>query len=105
MIASSMTIPTIRVSASIVIWFNVKPIAAISAKVEMIEVGMATAAISVVRQLARNRKMTIAAKNAAFDQVVPDVLDRRLDEDRLIADHLGLDILRQRRRDLVQPLP
>ena len=60
--ASSITMPTISVSASMVIWFSVKPMAAISAKVEMMEVGMATAAISVVRMLARKRKMMIAAR-------------------------------------------
>ena len=62
MMASSITMPTIRVSASMVIWFSVNPMAAISAKVEMMEVGMAIAAISVVRMLARNRKMMMAAK-------------------------------------------
>ena len=60
--ASSITMPTIRVSASMVIWLSVNPIAAISAKVEMMEVGIAMAAISVVRMLARNRKMMMAAK-------------------------------------------
>ena len=62
MMASSITMPTISVSASMVIWLSVKPMAAIRAKVEMIEVGIATAAISVVRILARNRKMMIDAK-------------------------------------------
>ncbi len=51
--ASSITMPTISVSASMVIWFRSKPMAAIKAKVEMMEVGMATAEISVVRMLAR----------------------------------------------------
>ena len=60
--ASSITIPTISVSASMVMLFSVNPIAAISAKVEMIEVGMAMAAISVVRMFARKMKMMIAAK-------------------------------------------
>jgi uncharacterized membrane protein YqhA len=68
--ASSITMPTIRVSASMVMLFSVKPMAAISAKVEMMDVGMATAAISVVRMFARKMKMMMAAKNAAFDQVV-----------------------------------
>ena len=45
-----------------VIWFSVKPMAAIRAKVEMMDVGMAMAAISVVRMLARKRKMMMAAK-------------------------------------------
>ena len=34
-------------------------------------------------------------EEAAFDQVALDVIDGGLDEDRLIADHLGLDIRRQ----------
>ena len=55
MMASSITMPTMRVSASMVIWLSVKPIAAIKANVEMIDVGIAMAAISVVRTLARNR--------------------------------------------------
>ena len=38
-----------------------KPIAAISAKVEISEVGMAIAAISVVRMFARKMKMTTDA--------------------------------------------
>ena len=50
-IASSMTMPTISVSASMVIWFSVKPSAAITAKAPMIEVGIAIAAISVERKL------------------------------------------------------
>ena len=41
--------PTISVSASIVIWFNEYPIAAIRAKAAMIDVGIASAAINVVR--------------------------------------------------------
>ena len=60
--ASSITMPTISVSASMLIWFSVKFMAAISVKVEMMETGIATAAISVVRMLARNRKMTAAAR-------------------------------------------
>src|ERR1039458_8019696 len=60
MMASSITMPTIRVKASMVIWLRVNPMAAIRAKVEMIEVGMAMEAIRVVRILARKRKMTSA---------------------------------------------
>ncbi len=60
--ASSITMPTIRVNASMVIWLSVNPMAAIRAKVEMMEVGMAIAAISVVRILARNMKMMMDAK-------------------------------------------
>ena len=60
--ASSITMPTISVSASMLIWFSVKFMAAISVNVEMMETGIATAAISVVRMLARKRKMTAAAR-------------------------------------------
>ena len=60
--ASSITMPTISVSASMVIWFRSSFIAAISPKVEMMEVGIATAAISVVRTLARKTKMITAAR-------------------------------------------
>ena len=49
-IASSMTMPTISTSASIVTVLSVKSSAAINPKVEMTDVGMATAAITVARQ-------------------------------------------------------
>ena len=94
--ASSITMPTIRVSASMVIWLSVNPMAAISAKVEMMEVGMAMAAISVVRMLARNMKMMMEAKKLPSIRWLLDVIDGGFDEDRLIADHLRLDIGRQR---------
>ena len=60
--ASSITIPTISVSASIVIWFSVKPIAAISPKVATIEVGMAMAVMNVARKFQRKTKTTMAAR-------------------------------------------
>src|ERR1044072_9477924 len=49
-IASSMTTPTIKTSASIVTPFSVKFIARIIPNVEMTEQGIATAAIKVERQ-------------------------------------------------------
>ena len=61
-IASSITIPTDSVSASIVIRLSVKPMYQSSPKVAMIEVGMAIAAIIVERTLVRNSKTTIAAR-------------------------------------------
>ncbi len=61
-IASSITMPTISVSASMVIWFRLKPIHCISEKVEMIDVGIAIAAISVERQLRMKNSTMIAAK-------------------------------------------
>ena len=46
--------PTISVSASMLIWFSVKFMAAISVKVEMMDTGIATAAeVRVVRMFAR----------------------------------------------------
>ncbi len=61
-IASSMTMPTISVSASIVIWLSVKSSAAISEKAPMIDAGIATAAISVERKLRRNSRTMMAAR-------------------------------------------
>ena len=49
MIASSMTTPTISTRASIVTLFSVKPMYFITAKAPMMEVGIATAAMSVER--------------------------------------------------------
>ena len=54
--------PTINVSASIVIWFNVKPIAAINPNVATSDVGMASAAMIVERKLQRKMKTTMAAR-------------------------------------------
>src|SRR5947208_13614896 len=59
--ASSITMPTIRVSASMVIEFIDKPMAFISVKAETMEVGIARDAIKVVRQLARNIRITTDA--------------------------------------------
>ncbi len=61
-IASSMTMPTESVSASIVSMLSVKPMYQMSAKVATIEVGIAIAAIIVERKLPRNRKTTMAAR-------------------------------------------
>jgi len=60
--ASSMTMPTDSVNASIVIEFSVKPSYQINPKVAMIDVGMATAAIIVDRQFHRKISTTAAAR-------------------------------------------
>ena len=60
--ASSITMPTISVSASIVIWFSVKPIAAIKPKVATSDVGIARPAMRVERKLHKNTNTTIAAR-------------------------------------------
>src|SRR4029453_14130418 len=61
-IASSMTMPTIRVSASMVIWLIVKLSADITPKAPMIDAGIATAAISVERKLRRKTRTKTAAR-------------------------------------------
>ena len=61
-IASSMTMPTESVSASIVIMFSVKPMYQMRPKVAMIEVGIAMAAMRVDRRLPRNSSTTSAAR-------------------------------------------
>ena len=61
-IASSMTMPTDSVSASIVIRLSVKPMYQIRPNVAMIEVGMAMAAMIVERRFLRNTSTTSAAR-------------------------------------------
>ena len=60
--ASSMTMPTISTSASIVTVFRVKPSAAIRPNVEITDVGIATAAITVARQSRMNANTTRQAR-------------------------------------------
>src|SRR4030095_4877489 len=62
-IASSMTMPTESVSASIVSMLSVKPAYQTSANVATIDVGMAIAAMIVERRLPRNSRTTKAARN------------------------------------------
>ena len=57
-IASSMTMPTMRTSASIVTLFSVKPSAAIMPNVEMTDAGIATPAMTVARQSRMNTNTT-----------------------------------------------
>ena len=61
-IASSMTMPTASVSASMVIELSVKSSYQISPNVAMIDVGMAIAAMSVERQFQRKTSTTSAAR-------------------------------------------
>ncbi len=63
-IASSITIPTASAKASKVMVSSVKPSNHMHANVPTIEVGMAMAAISVLRTLPRNTSTTRAAKMA-----------------------------------------
>ncbi len=61
-IASSITMPTDSVSASIVSMLSVKPMYQISENVATIEVGIEIAAIIVERKLPRKSHTTIAAR-------------------------------------------
>ena len=60
--ASSMTMPTIKTRASMVTLLRVKPSAHIMPKVEMTEAGMATALITVERQLRMKANTTKVAR-------------------------------------------
>ena len=60
--ASSITMPTISTSASIVTLLSVKSSAFIMPNVAMTEVGMATAAMTVARQLRMNSSTTRQAR-------------------------------------------
>ena len=59
--ASSMTMPVASDSASIVMLLSVKSSGRMNANVPMIEIGMASPAISVTRQLRMKKKTTAAA--------------------------------------------
>ena len=61
--ASSITMPTASVRPSIEDAFNVMPKYSIAAKVEMIEVGIAIAAMIVARKLRINRNTTSEASS------------------------------------------
>ncbi len=97
-IASSITMPTESVSASMVSMLSVKPMYQISAKVAMIEVGMATAAMIVDRRLPRNSRTTRRGQQRADDEVLLDRRDRGLDELSLVPDDAQLVALWQGRR-------
>src|SRR5262249_43251819 len=85
-IASSMTIPTISTSASMVTLFSVKFSIHIMPNAEMTEVGMATAAMNVERHQ--------RGKNGAEHEVQVDLVQRGVDVLRLVADDLELHVRR-----------
>ena len=84
--ASSMTMPTINTRASIVTLFRVKPSAHIMPNVEITEAGMATALITVERQLRMKANTTKVREDAAEDQMHVDFVQRGVDVARLVAD-------------------
>ncbi len=69
----------------------------ISPKVAMIDVGMAMAAMIVERKLAEEQQHDERGEDRADDQVLLDVVDRRLDELRLVAHDPDVVARRQRR--------
>src|SRR5215831_5631339 len=82
-IASSMTMPTANVSASIVSELSVKSSYQIRPKVAMIDVGMAIAAISVERQFHRKTRTTNAARIDPTTRCSSTVeIDARMNSDR-----------------------
>ena len=74
--ASSMTMPTASASASRVMVLSVKPCSHISAKVPMIEMGMASAAMSVLRSVAEEEQHHQRGEQAAQHQVLADGVAR-----------------------------
>ena len=93
--ASSMTMPTISTRASMVTLLSVKSSAAIMPKVAITEAGMATAAMTRRAPAAHERQHHQAGEDAAQDQVQVDLVQRRVDVARLVAD----DLAASRRRE------
>ena len=63
--ASSITIPIARIRPSIVMLFRVKPITIMNRNVGMIEVGIASVAMTVVRQSRMNMRIVAETSAAA----------------------------------------
>ena len=96
-IASSMTMPTESVSASIVSMLSVKPMYQMSAKVAMIEVGIEIGGDDRRAEVAEEQQHDDGGEDRADDQVLLHAGDRRLDELRLVADDAQLVAGRQDR--------
>ena len=94
-IASSMTMPTESVSASIVSMLSVKPMYQISANVAMIEVGIEMAAMIVERRLPRNSSTTNAARSEPTIRCSCDAAIDASMNSRLVADDAQLVAGRQ----------
>ena len=73
-IASSMTMPVASDSASIVMLFSVKPTIFMNVNVPMIEVGTASAAMSVTRRLRMKKKTTTLASRPPSSRCSRDAL-------------------------------
>ena len=90
--ASSMTIPVARDSASSVMLFNVMPIIFMMMNVPINDTGMAMAAISVRAEISQEEEHNDAGQNTAENQVVLDIFDRLADEHRLVAADRDFDV-------------
>ena len=99
-IASSMTMPTASVSASSVMLLSVNPAARISAKLAMIDAGIASEATSTTRKFRMNAMITRLASRLPQHQVLLERRDRRVDELRVVAGHRDLHFRRQRAAQL-----
>ena len=103
-IASSMTMPTASVRASMVIELSVRPMYQIRPKVAMIDAGIATEAMMVDRQFPRNSQDHQRREERADHEVLLDALDRGLDELRLVAHDADVVARRQLRLHVLEPL-
>ena len=74
--ASSMTMPMARISASIVMLLSVKPMKSMNRNVAMIDVGIASVAISVVRQSRMNSRIVGRDQHGGQQEVELHLLDR-----------------------------
>ena len=100
--ASSITMPTASTSASIVRLFSVKSNARMSVNVAMIEVGMASPATIVLRQSRMNSSTVNATSTAPSHRCVLHGVDGAVDEARLVAHHLQVDVRGQDGAELVE---
>jgi hypothetical protein len=81
-IASSMTMPVASDRASIVMLLSVKPNAFITVNVPMMDVGIASAAITVTRMLRMNRNTTMLASRPPRNRCsLMSSNDRRMNRD------------------------
>ena len=80
--ASSITMPIARIRPSIVMLLSVKPMYRMKTKVGMIEVGMASVAISVVRQSRMKRRIVAETRTAASSRWnLTSSMDLRMNRD------------------------
>ena len=103
-IASSMTMPTDSVSASIVSMLSVKPMVPHQAERGDDRGRDRDRGDDRRAEVAEEQQHDERRENRADDQMLLDVVDRRFDELRLIADDAGVVAGRQRRPQLLEAL-